>query len=246
VNLVVGASPAIVTFTAPLVPTITTLTFQLTVSNAVGTSTSTVTVTVNPAASPTAQAGAPQTIQETTAAPTPLVTLHGNGSTDPGGLQLTYHWSQTAGPLVVLSANDSAAAAQPTFTAPALAPGAASTVLNFTLVVTSSVGAISAPSFTTVTVLPPADVVTITGVEYRIGKQRLTIDATSSVVSPTVTLALQAFATAAGLKPGGTLTNLGGGVYQLILVGVPQPSNTVTVTSTAGGTATSGITRLRQ
>jgi PKD repeat protein len=246
VNLVVGASPAIVTFTAPLVPTITTLTFQLTVSNAVGTSTSTVTVTVNPAASPTAQAGAPQTIQETTAAPTPLVTLHGNGSTAPRGLPLTYHWSQTAGPLVVLSANDSAAAAQPTFTAPALAPGAASTVLNFTLVVTSSVGAISAPSFTTVTVLPPADVVTITGVEYRIGKQRLTIDATSSVVSPTVTLALQAFATAAGLKPGGTLTNLGGGVYQLILVGVPQPSNTVTVTSTAGGTATSGITRLRQ
>jgi hypothetical protein len=246
VNLVVGANPAIATFTAPAVTAITTLTFQLTASNAVGTSSSTTTVTINPAAAPTASAGAAQTIQETVASPSPLVTLNGSATSNPGALPLTYHWSQTSGPLVVLSTNNSPAASHPTFSAPILAVGAAPAVLSFTLVITSSANVSSAPSFTTVTLLPPPDVVTITGVEYRTGKQRLTIDATSSVVSPTISLILQTFNVAGGTRPGATLTNLGGGAYQLVLVGVPQPSGTVTVTSTAGGSATSPITRLRQ
>ena len=98
---------------------------------------------------------------------------------------------------------------------------------------------------TTVTLVPPPDVVTITGVEYRIGKQRLTITATSSVVSPTIDLILQTFNVPGGTRPGGALTNLGGGAYSIALVGVPQPSGAVTVTSTAGGSATSPVTRLR-
>lgn len=60
---------------------------------------------------PTADAGSDQTAQEGA-----LVTLNGTGSSDPDNDIVSYQWSQTAGTAVSLS---NAAAAQPTFTAPA-------------------------------------------------------------------------------------------------------------------------------
>lgn len=74
-----------------------------------------------------------------------IVTLNGSGSSDPDGhTPLVYGWRQTDGPTVSLS---NAAAAQPTFTAPA-----APTSLTFSLIVTDSRGFVSAADEVTVQV----------------------------------------------------------------------------------------------
>jgi len=90
-----------------------------------------------------------------------------------------------------------------------------------------------------VTVQAFPDLVTITLVEYRTSKQRLTINASSSVTTgvPVFT------ATIPNLAPV-VMTNLGRGNYTVVIVGVPAVSQ-VTVTSSLGGSATSGITSFK-
>ena len=98
---------------------------------------------------PVADAGSHQAIKGGT-----LVTLDGSGSTDPAGnLPLTYGWTQTGGVPVVLS---SAVISRPTFSAPTLT---SQILLTFTLVVTNSIGQVSAPDLITITVLSPDIVV---------------------------------------------------------------------------------------
>jgi hypothetical protein len=109
---------------------------------------------------------------------------------------------------------------------------------------------------TAVTVTPPADTVAITNAEYRTGKQRLILTATSSVVSPTIDLTLAPYVTSTGAVfdpagAGNTFTNAGGGNYTLTVVGVPEPAippaTPLTVRSSAGGVSPPhGIDRLRQ
>ena len=88
----------------------------------------------------------------------------------------------------------------------------------------------SAPEFTTVTVNPLPDSVTITAAEYRISKQRLILNATSSVISPAVVLKLAPYVTTLGTtfdpcaSLGCTFTNNGGGLYLLDIVGAPEPA----------------------
>jgi hypothetical protein len=106
-----------------------------------------------------------------------------------------------------------------------------------------------------VTFTPLADTVAVTSVEYRTGKQRLIITATSSIVSTTVDLTLAPYLTATGVvfDPavlGNLFTNTGGGIYTLTLVGAPEPAvppaTPITVRSTAGGVSPPhGIDRLR-
>ena len=104
--------------------------------------TATVTLTVTPVNDPpTAEAGPGQEVDEGAA-----VTLSGSG-TDPEGEILSFAWTQTGGPAVVLS---EAASAAPSFTAPAQL--AADTSLVFELVVTDASGAASAPDAVTVAV----------------------------------------------------------------------------------------------
>jgi len=224
-----GANTATPTFTAPVVPPggSLTLTFQLVVSNANGTSTpSTVDVAVSPVVAPVANAGPVQIVFPNTAG----VTLDGTASRDPNGLPLTYQWTQVGGTQVALS---SATSATPTFTAPN-----AAVKLDFALVVNngylSSFGALA-----TVTV-GARDAIRITVVEYRVGQQRLVVNVTDSNTTGAVQLFLQ------GYGPTGSvpMTNLGGGLYAVTLSGVPQPIS-VTVTSNLGATASSGVTRLR-
>jgi hypothetical protein len=79
---------------------------------------------------PIADAGDDQTVDENT-----TITLDGLGSFDPEAENLSYRWSQVAGPSVTLS---DPAAEQPTFTAPNVTPNGVS--LIFELTVTDVIG----------------------------------------------------------------------------------------------------------
>src|SRR4029077_12182485 len=99
---------------------------------------------------------------------------------------------------------------------------------------TNSVGLSSAPVTTTVTIVPLPDAIGHAGLQqYRINARRLILNATSSVVSPNVVLALQPYVTITGTTynpdpaaggVGNVFTNNLNGTYSLTLNGVPQPA----------------------
>jgi hypothetical protein len=128
-----GATQAVATFTAPDVGQQgASLVFELTVTDYSGAQTSD-TCIVNVSwvnMPPTAVAGPDQTVNEGQ-----TVTLDATGSSDPDDGIAAYHWVQVQGPSVTLS---DAAAAQPTFTAPAVGTQGAS--LQFELTVTDQGG----------------------------------------------------------------------------------------------------------
>ncbi len=129
-----NANLATASFTAPAAATDTVLTFVLTVTDnlgATGAAATNVTVThVNTA--PAANAGANQSVNEGGA-----VTLNGSGA-DSDGTIVSYAWTQTAGPVVVLNGASTPTAS---FTAPATGVG---TMLTFKLTVTDNAGATGA------------------------------------------------------------------------------------------------------
>ena len=128
-------------FTAPGLATGSTLYFRMVPTDSYGESGAAVTTTVSVLANqaPTANAGSNQT-----SVPAGVnVTLNGSASSDPDGNTITYAWTQTAGPAVVLSDDT---AVQPVFVAPAT-NGA---ILTFRLIVTDQFGVSSAPSFVTI------------------------------------------------------------------------------------------------
>lgn len=90
-----------------------TFTFTVTISDGVNTITQTVTVTLTVDQTPTADAGADQTLANV--APGTVVTLDGSASSDPEGAQLTYTWRQISGPAVALQ---NASSATPSFVYP--------------------------------------------------------------------------------------------------------------------------------
>ena len=107
-----SASP---TFTAPTVTSDQTLTFSLTVNDgAVDSTPDTVDITIQNTIneSPTADAGADQTVNEGAS-----VTLDGTGSADPNGDTITYLWSQNENNAFEVTLFSSTSAS-PTFTAP--------------------------------------------------------------------------------------------------------------------------------
>jgi hypothetical protein len=224
-------SAATPTFRAPVITGLApvVLTFKLTASNNLPLSaTATVAVTVKPASAPQANAGPDQGVKLPA-----VVHLDGSLSSDPSGLPLTYAWTQVSGPAVALAASTTVS---PSFITPAK-PG----VLGFTLTVSNGL-LTSTPALVTVTVNASAnDTVIITLAEYRLAQQRLTLTASSTIADGTPALTLQ------GYGPNGAgvaMTYAGGGLYTVTLSGVAQP-NAVTVTSSFGGSATSGLTRIR-
>ncbi len=122
------AASAAPSFTAPLVPMGgATLTFQLVVHDGLEFSEpDTVDITiVNINHPPVALAGDDQAVAETSP-----VALDGSNSYDPDGEDLTYTWTQTAGPPVTLFATDPA---MPTFTAPLVGPSGATLTFELTV-----------------------------------------------------------------------------------------------------------------
>jgi hypothetical protein len=268
--ILTNANTDTATFTAPATAAATTLNFTVTVTNSAGSASASVSVPVV-VDTPIVNHVAPQTVPSGTP-----VTMNITGS-DPGGLTLSFTVTQTGGPapntapLQVLQQPPSGARATFTHT---LAIGAPGVTLSFTIVATNSAGVASPPEFTTVTVNPTPDVVAVTSAEYRTGKQRLIITATSSVISPNVVLTLQPYATEgtggvngptynpdpASGGVGNVLTNNGGGLYTITLVGVPRPAcnnggtyttpcaaTPIVVNSNLGGTSGPNVlTRIRQ
>ena len=138
------------------------------------------------------------------------VELDGSGSFDPGGGGLTYAWTQTSGPAVVLSG---ATAQKPTFTAPT---GPAT--LKFSLKVDSGPRE-SLPDSITITVEKPTSAPNFTSVdstEFTTGVFGEFTVTTSGEPTPTVTQ------TSGKVPPGMTLVGQPGG--SALLSGTPEPS----------------------
>jgi hypothetical protein len=229
------------TFTAPLVATATTLSFQVTVTNSVGSSTGTVSVTVDAANAPTVSYDKPPLISVTSGTP---ITITATG-VDPNGLPLTVSWRQTGGSPSVVVPNPLVCGPGPTpqtcvlsFTV-TLPLGSASTTILLQAEAVNSLGIAATPDITTVTIIPQADTLSITSVVFRTGKQRMDINVTSNVVSPTDNVFLDPYVCEGGAlacPPLGTynpdpsvggvgnlFTNNGNGLYVISLVGAPKP-----------------------
>jgi hypothetical protein len=219
------------TFTAPTVDATAVLHLTLTATNDVGSTSASMTVTVNAASVPTVDHVPPVTV---VSGQSGTIALSGTDPTLPvASLPLTFAATQTpAGSLPVLTvtqgANPPGTGATLAFTAPTLPPDeVVPLVIDVSITATNFAGGISAPETTTITVNPLPDVVTIATAKYRTGKQRLDLTASSTVISPAVTLTLQPYLTEQGtiFNPSGAVfTNGGAGTYTLTLVGVPPPA----------------------
>jgi hypothetical protein len=169
-------------------------------------------------------------------------------ATDPNNQTLTYVWT-------VLNPNGTTYAtltgSKVSFTAPAVTAAQGPITMTITLKVSNPTGgsasSVAAPAGTagvnrniSLIVNPPAaDVLANNGTLYRTSKSRLTVNVTSTVVSPSIVLTatLDTINPATGLHYTATLQNLGGGAYTVDFIGVGLP-NTINVVSTGGGTLT--------
>ncbi|HSB79259.1 MAG TPA: hypothetical protein VLM91_10740 [Candidatus Methylomirabilis sp.] len=238
-----SATASKVTFVAPSFNVDTTLSFTLTVKDTAGqTSTATAKVLVKASSfSPLAPVAKVVISPSATVFSGTLVTLDASGSTDPQGLALTFAWSGPNPPTL----NPSRTAPKVTFIAPTVTQ---QTTYNFSLNVSNGPKTTSVSNII-VTVKPAPDTITFTGVLYRISQLRLTVDATDS--NPTATLTMQAWADAAETTPiGPALPMIFNGAavppaLEAILVGFQQPDH-VTVTSSTGTVARSPILTVRQ
>lgn len=207
-----------------------------TVTNACGTSAANSTVTIATLLAPTVNHVTPIVVSSGAGG---TFTISGTDPNVPAATPLTFTVTQAGLPalLNLTTTQNPPTGATVTFTAPTLPAGqVTSSVVNLTITASNTVGQTSLPEATTVTVVPLPDNVNITATEFRTGKQRLVINASSSIVSPNVVITLQPYAcqTVTGQPPcnggtfdpatlGNTFTNNGGGLYILTLVGAPAP-----------------------
>lgn len=225
-------------YTAPVVAGLTNVTLTLTVTTCAGSGSATVNVAVNGASAPTVNHVAPLTLFSGAAGNMPVT---GSDPNVPPALPLVFTATQAGAPALInfnvtQGPNPPGTGATITFTAPTLPVGQiASSVVNLTITATNSAAVASAPEFTSVTIVPLPDAISVTGLleQYRLNNRRLILNATSSVISPNVVLKLQPYITTTGTTynpdpaaggVGNTFTNNGGGVYTLTLNGVPEPA----------------------
>ena len=195
---------------------------------------------------PNANAGAAQTVTQST---TVQVNLVGTG-VDPNGLVLTFNWTEIAPPA-------GASALSATTTTPALAPSTAlasfmpttAGVRTFRLIVTNSAGTTGTSDVViTIVAVPVADVIIPTLIEYRTTKQRLTVTATDAAPAAVLTLTAYTGFNATGLPLCGVagtvncpqFTALGGGVFTEIWVGAALPAS-IKISSSLGGVSVQNL-----
>lgn len=252
------------TYTAPVVIVATSVPLSLTATNSCGSNTATSSVTINAALPPVINSVAPITVLS--GAPGTAV-VSGSDPNNPALLPLSWTVTQNGAPALIglaitpVSPNPPGTNATLTFVAPTLPLGqVVPSVIQLSITARNTAGLNSAPAGTSVTVNPLPDIVGVTAAEYRTGKRRLSITATSSVVSPNVVLKLQPYLTTTGTvyNPdpavgglGNTFTNTGGGIHTIDLVGVPEPAippaTPMDVKSNLNGdSGPFGLTRIRQ
>lgn len=249
------ASPT-ATFVAPVVAAPTTLTFSLTVGGNNTTIPATVNVLVPVDA---AGAGTPPAITATAtpANPVPsgrLVTIT-SSAIDPAGGAVTFVITGAdaataagiANGAIVLVSGAPDGSVQ-SFTTPIVATLLGPITYVFAVTGTSSASGLSGTTTVTVVVNPITDVVTITSVVYRQAKARLVVNATDVTPNVVLTTTLDTINPATGLPWTGVMgpaIPFAPGTFSITFSNVPAP-NVVTVTSSGGGVAASGVTILRQ
>ena len=194
---------------------------NFTTSNACGVTTTSTTITVQAAPPPTIGA-----VQNQTVTAGSLVTIAASSTSQPAP---TWAWTQTAGPAVTVSQTPLAATASATSSLK-FTPIVAGT---YTFSVTATNGNGTSPA-TFVNVVATTSVpsnVTLTNSEYRTGKQRLVLTASSP--DPAVTsMVLQPYMTEAGtiFDPASlgaanlTVSLIAPGAWTLTAVGAPAPA----------------------
>jgi hypothetical protein len=253
-------------YTAPIVAAATVVPLTLTATNCSGASSSVVgtTVTINAPTAPTVNAVNPITVVSGNGA---SFLATGSDPNVPALLPLTFNVVQTSGPALIgiVVTTNSPTSATVSFTAPVVAAVSTATL---SLTATNTAPLTSAAVTVTVTINPPpvGDTVLITAAEYRTGKQRLIITATSNVAG--VTLKLQPYLTTTGAiyNPAPSAGGLGdtftfaAGVFTLDITGAPAPacgnaagyqtpcpSKPLDVLSSGGGDSLPfALTRIRQ
>jgi hypothetical protein len=218
-------------YTAPIVAATTVVPVTLTATNCSGASvsTSSTTITINAPGAPTVNAVPTVTVVSGTGG---SFLATGSDPNVPALTPLTFNVVQTSGPILIgiTVTPNSPTSATVSFTAPVVAVVSQATL---SLTATNTALLTSAAVPVTVVINPPAvgDTVLITSAEYRIGKQRLIINATSNAPGP-VTLKLQPYLTTTGsiYNPAPSAGGLGdtftltAGVYILDITGAPAPA----------------------
>ncbi|MGZ7105362.1 MAG: hypothetical protein ACXVKC_08005 [Candidatus Angelobacter sp.] len=238
--ILTNPNTATATFTTPVVAANTTLHFTVTVTNSAGSASGVTSVAVA-VDIPIVNHVPPQTVFSGTPV-TMIIT-----GTDPAGLPLTFAVTQTAGPapnppgLVLTQNPPSGATLNFTYTLPIGAPAA---TLNFSIVATNTAGASSAAEFTSVTVNPLPDSLSITNAEYRTAKQRLIVNVTDATVNPAINVFLNPYRCEVNSPPctpqangtwmynpdpaaggvGNVFTFAPGGLYTIDVTGAPKPA----------------------
>lgn len=161
----------------------------------------------------------------------------------------TLNWTAPAGIVFLETGTATATGANVSFTAPTVPVLTASQSFTFTVTATSSVAPnlVSAPFTVTVIVQPESDRIVISNVVYRRTKGRLIINASDFTPGVTLTATLDLINPATGLQwqaVMGPIIPFAQGVFSIRFSNIPPP-NLVTITSDAGGVATSGVTFLR-
>jgi hypothetical protein len=157
---------------------------------------------------------------------------------------LTFTWSGPAGIVLTPTAANGSTV---TFTAPEVPELTQAQTLTFTVTGTSATSGLTGTATVSVVVQPVTDRIVISNVVYRRTKGRLIVNVSDFTPNVTLTCTLDIINPATGQPWSGVMGPINPfaqGVFSIRFSNIPAP-NLVTITSSAGGVATSGVTFLR-